>query len=185
MVNKRRTRRQAGRRRRRGLLREKLRGDVAERLELERVSAGIADEQGGLLALGTSEARAGLHHPLDIVSAKTLDELRPVARLEDDTTVRHRYTMAIDRIRMRAESPLGTEQSIEVTDELVPIHVEIDPVGGTASFGAADDLAVEVARFGDVPYLDGDVKGRERHGAMIREVRSGVSRALDSHAVVV
>jgi len=150
------------------LLREKLRRDVAEGLELERVSGGIADEEGGLLARGISEARAGLHHPLDIVSAKTLDELRPVARLEDDTTVRHRYTVAIDRVRLRAQSPLGTEQSIEVTDVLVPIHVEIDPVDGTASFGAANDLTVEVARLEQVPNLDGDMKGRERHDPMIQ-----------------
>jgi hypothetical protein len=44
----------------------------------------------------------------------------------------------------------------------VAVHVEIDPVGGAAALGAAERLAIEAARFGDVPDLDGDMK-RSKH----------------------
>ena len=41
--------------------------------------------------------------------------------------------------------------------------MKIDPVRGAATLGAAEGLALEAARFGDVPDLDRDMKWREHH----------------------
>ena len=53
-----------------------------------------------------------------------------------------------------------------MADKLVTEQVEVDPVPVAATFRAAECLAVEAARLGDVAHLHGHVKGRQFHGTL-------------------
>ena len=56
----------------------------------------------------------------------------------------------------------GFARGIEVRDDLVPEEIEVHPFGGASTFGAAEQLAIEAARGGEVVYRNGEVE-RLRH----------------------
>ena len=48
-------------------------------------------------------------------------------------------------------------------DDLVAVEIEVDPVLGAAPFGAAQQLAVEAARGGQIVDRKGEMEGRQGH----------------------
>ena len=75
--------------------------------------------------------------------------------------MRHRHLLAVDRIgRARAHRVRR-----EMGDDLVAVEVEIDPMVGAAAFGAAEQLAVEAPRGGEIVDRKGKVEGRKAHVA--------------------
>ena len=52
-------------------------------------------------------------------------------------------------------------------DDLVAVEIEIDPMLGASAFGAAEQLAVEAARRGEVIDRKGEVEGRQAHAASL------------------
>src|SRR5215472_17916018 len=124
------------------LLREQLPRDVPEGLEFQRVAGRVEDEKRRLLASRARKARVRFDDPLDLLPPESLRELRPLGWLEHHATMRHRYPVTVDRVEVRAQAPLRAETRIEVTDELVAVEVEVDPVGRAAPFGAAENAAV-------------------------------------------
>jgi len=142
--------------------REQLR-EVREGLELECVAGRIQDEERGLLTRESPEAHAGLYDPLDLSAAQPGGQLLPLRRPQHYATVRHRDAMPVDRVEECRDAPVRAERGVQVTYELMPVHVEIDPVGGAATLGTPERFAVEVARFRNIPDLDGYMKRRKFH----------------------
>ena len=90
--------------------------------------------------------------------AQTLGERLPRAPFHHDAEVRHGHVVAIDFVVMDVRLARG----IQVRDDLVPEEIEVHPFGGAAPFGAAEKLAVETARGGEVMNRDGEME-RLRH----------------------
>jgi hypothetical protein len=80
--------------------------------------------------------------------------------------------MAVDRVEVRSDTAVRSKRGIEVTDELMSVEVEIDPVRGAAPLSATEHLAIESARFGDVPYLDGHMKRPESHAFSVEGAKA-------------
>ena len=90
-------------------------------------------------------------------------ELAPLTGLEHHAAMRYRHPVAVDRVIERGDAPARPEVRVQVAYQLVPIEVEVDPVGVAPSLGAAEHPAVKAPRFGDVPHLNRDVKGCQGH----------------------
>src|SRR5438309_2463374 len=153
---------------------EQLATDVAEGLELERVASGVADEERRLLSGGVGKTGAGLDDPVDRVPAQSPRQLAPVAGLEHHPTVRHRHPQTLNGVEMRVDAPPRSELPVEVADELMPEHVEVDPVGGAAALGATEHPGIEAPRLLEIADLHGDVKGGEDGAAHLREDSRGI-----------
>ena len=61
--------------------------------------------------------------------------------------------MAVDRIRVRGDLALKAKRGIQVAHELVPVKVEIDPVGIAAAFGTSQRRLIETSRLVDIAHL--------------------------------
>jgi outer membrane protein len=137
--------------------------EIRESLELECVAGRIQDEERGLLPRESLEAHARLYDPLDLAAAQARGQFLPLQERQHYPAVRYRHAVPVNRIEQRRYTPVCTEARVQVADELVSVHVEIDPVGGAASLGTPERHAVETARFRNVPDLDGYVKRRKSH----------------------
>src|SRR4029077_2414910 len=97
--------------------------------------------------------------------AQSHRQLAPVPGLEHHAAVRHRHSMTVNGVEVCVDASVRSELPVEVADELMPEHVEIDPVGGAAALGAAEHAGIEVPRLLQVPDLDGDMKRGEDRAA--------------------
>lgn len=127
------------------VLREHLR-KILERLELERIAAGIEKEHRRLLADLALEAHVRLNDEVDAGRDELLREGVPLRHGEYHAEMAHRHLIAVHR----AGLPVTRFIRCEVRDNLVPIEVEIDPGIGAAAFGAAEQAAVEGPRPAEV-----------------------------------
>lgn len=109
------------------------------------------------------EAQMGFDDEAHAIPSESFRECVPLLGLQDDSAMGHRHAVAVDGVEVRTDTAILAEIRVEVTDELMTEHVEVDPCGVAAAFGAADDVAIEAARFGDVPDLNRDVKWSRRH----------------------
>jgi MipA family protein len=116
-----------------------------------------------LLSGQTLEAHTRFDNPLHRVRAQAGGQFLPLRRLEHDATVRHRHAVTVHGVEMRGDPSVRTELRVQMTHELVAVHVKVDPVGGTAPLGAAERLAIELTRFADVADLKGDMKWRKHN----------------------
>ena len=73
--------------------------------------------------------------------------------------MRHRHSMAIDRIVYRMRVHIG----VEMRDKLVAIEVKIDPVIRRAPFAAAQNIAVKGACRRKIMHRKGEVKRAQAH----------------------
>ena len=76
----------------------------------------------------------------------------------------HRHLLAVDRVgRIVRSHPLD-----QVGDDLVAAEIEVHPFVGTAPFRAAEELAVELPRAGEIGDGEGEVKRRQgRHSNLL------------------
>src|SRR3546814_8088456 len=88
---------------------------------------------------------------------QSLGERPPFGGRQPPPEMRQGDVMPVDR-RMRRPA---TGRIDAVRDDLMPVKVEVDPVGGAASFGAAEDRAVKMARGVEVINREGDVERGE------------------------
>src|SRR3546814_9856477 len=95
-----------------------------------------------LLARLTGEARVRFDHEFNAMRLQSLGERPPFGGRQHHPEMRHGDVMPVDRI-MRGPA---TWRIDAVRDDLMPVKVEVDPVGGAASFGAAEDRAVKIGR---------------------------------------
>ncbi len=73
--------------------------------------------------------------------------------------------MTVNGLEVCVDASVQSELPVEVADELMPEHVEIDPVGGAAALGATEHAGIEAPRLLQVPDLDGDMKRGEDSAA--------------------
>ena len=156
---------------------------IGEGFEFERVSGRIQNEERGLLSGQASEPHARFDHPLNLVLPQARGQFLPLVRLEHDPTVRHRDALTVHGVKVRADASVRAELRVQMTHELVAVHVEIDPVGGAAALGAAEHLAIEATRLGDIPDLDGDMKWcqHDECTALLPSIAGAACRAASGH----
>ena len=75
--------------------------------------------------------------------AQPLGERVPRIPFDHHAEMRHGHVVAVDRV---VDGRAGSAVDRQVRDELVAEEVEVDPLGGAAAFGAAEQLAIEPAR---------------------------------------
>lgn len=134
-------------------LREKP-GDVGEGLEFDRVSRRIKEKHRGLLAWLALEADVGLDDEVGTLLAQPVSKRIPIGHRQDKTEVAHRNPVPIDRVSQSDACLFGGE----VGNDLMTIEVEVDPVLGTASFWAAEQLPIELACQREVMHREGDME---------------------------
>src|SRR5688572_255642 len=149
-----------------GLSCEQLSRDVAKRLELERIPARVGQEHRCLFPRLPAESHARLDDEGDAGALEPCGKRLPVGHLEHDAEMRHRHVVAIHRVVRGGVARCARDC---VADELVTEEVEVHPVSGAASLGAAEELAVKGAGRGEVLHRDGEVKWSQfRHQAISR-----------------
>jgi hypothetical protein len=63
-----------------------------------------------------------------------------------------------------AAMPVASSSAvIQVRDDLVPVHVEVDPIVRASAFGTAKKVAVEAAGGGKIVDGKGKMEGRKGH----------------------
>src|SRR5207244_12003480 len=120
------------------------------------------------------KAGGGLAAPADRVPPQSPRQLGPVPGLEHHPTVRHRHPQTLNGVEMRVDAPPRSELPVEVADELMPEHVEVDPVGGAAALGATEHPGIEAPRLLEIADLHGDAKGGEEGAAHLRTDTRGI-----------
>jgi len=73
--------------------------------------------------------------------------------------MRHWHIFAIDRISLALRHRLGRE----VRDDLMPVQIEVDPMLGTATLGAAQQISIESAGGRDIVDGESEVKRWDGH----------------------
>src|ERR1700730_17689698 len=144
---------------------KQLRGNIQERLEFEGIAGRVTDKERGLLARCVHEPGAGFDDPIDMVLPESRRQLRPLRRFEYHAAVRYRHGMTVNQVAVGRDAPVAPQLRIEVADELMAEHVEIDPVGRAAALGASENFRVEASCLRDVPHLNGDMKWGKNHGS--------------------
>ena len=144
-------------RRSRLVLREQL-GRVGHRLEFERIAGGIEEEHRRLLARLALEAHRRRDHELDAGVARAA---RPAPSTRPSAARARNAAPARPRRRPDWSRGARTASGREMRDDLMAVEIEIDPMVGAAPFGAAEQLAVEAARGGEVVDRKGEMEGRQ------------------------
>jgi hypothetical protein len=152
--------------------------EIREGLELERVPGRIQNEERGLLTRQSLKTHARLDDPLDRPLLQSRGEGLPLRRLEYHATVRHRHPMAVHRVEVCGDATVRPKAGIQVTNKLMAVEVEVDPVGSAAPLGATEHLPVEAARFRKIPHLEGHMKGRKSHAFLAQMPRSALRASI-------
>src|SRR5678815_2743286 len=141
-----------------GLLREDVLG-VLEGLELERVSAGVAEEHRHLLARLALETDAGLDDERHSGASDPVRGLVKLVPAENRAEVGHgdRQTFHLPGVMRLGDRPR------HVAGDLVSEEVEVDPVRRAPPFLATQKLSVEPTRRIEIADVEREVE-RLRHG---------------------
>ena len=143
-------------------LREQL-GGVGHGLELERVPGGVAKEHCRLLAGLAFEAHRRRNHELGTRALQPLGQRAPLVHRQDDSKMRHRHIIAVDRIGCPPPDRIGRE----VSDDLMAIEVEINPMIRAPALAAAEQAAVKATRRSQVVDRESEMEGRQCHRASV------------------
>jgi hypothetical protein len=131
---------------------------ILESLEFQRVTRGVQEEECRLLAGFAGEANMRFHDEFHALGRQARGKLLPFDHGQYDAEVWHRHLVTIDGIVMRADTPLNPEARIQMTDQLMAIEIEVDPMAAAAPFRAIHQGAIELARLADIADLNGQVK---------------------------
>src|SRR3954453_18693388 len=101
---------------------------VGEGLELQRVAGRVVEEHRPLLADASGKAHIRLDHEGPTSRTETLGELGELVDLQDQTEVRHRHVVAVDRV---VDSLVCHGR--KMGDDLVSAEVPVDPRIRTAA----------------------------------------------------
>lgn len=121
-------------------------GHIVERLEFEGISARVEKEHGCLLPDLTFEANMWLDHELDFGCLQALGECFPLLHGKDGPEMTDRDVMSIDGTRRFVSYLIGSK----VSDDLVTIKIEVDPVIGTAPLPTSQQISVEATCAGQI-----------------------------------
>lgn len=123
---------------------------ITEAFEFQRIPAWVEQEQCRLLADFARETDAGLDHETHIERAQTRSERLPRTPFQDETEVAHRHALSVDLVAQRRVAFFRPQ----VRGELVAVEIEIHPPLRAPALGAAEDIAVEMARRDEI--VDGE-----------------------------
>ena len=112
-----------------------------------------------LLSWLAFEADRRLDHEIDIRLLQAIGKGAPFFHREHQAEVRDGNFVPVDRVAGPARCGLGSE----VSDDLVTVQVEVDPVISAPSFRATEKLAVEAARRFEIVHWERQVEGGKRH----------------------
>ena len=112
-----------------------------ERLELQRIPRRVQKEHRRLLADLALEPRVRFDDKRHARSLYARSKLVPRLRRQHHTEVRHGNIMSINRIRMHGLSRTW----LQVSHNLVPEEVEVNPLLRASSFRAAKHAAIKAA----------------------------------------
>ena len=152
---------------------KELRLDIGKGFEFQRVATGVFEKHRVLFAGFSFEANVWFDDEVINKRANTIGERVPHVDFEDDTEMRNRDCMVIDRVVVLGDAALRAQCRVEVRDQLVAEEIEIDPRGVAASFGQSHFDAIEFACFIDVTDLDGEMKRGKHGGVPLRLVCGG------------
>jgi len=71
--------------------------------------------------------------------------------------------VGVDGIVVRGDLALRTKGRIQMTNQLMAVQIEIDPLRITAAFRASKDCLVEISRLIDIAHLQSHMKRRQTH----------------------
>lgn len=139
---------------------------VLKGLELEGIPRRVQEEHGRLFPDLPLKADVRFDDKINALGFQVLREILEDVPRKDHPIVRHRYILAVYRIRMQ----LLFRFRFVVYHQLMPEEVEIDPVVAASPFGAIEHIAIKSTAL--IQVMDGNshVKGSDcRH--TIRSVR--------------
>ena len=139
--------------------------EIAQRLELERVPAGIEEEHRRLFPDLPLEAHVRLDEEVDARAPDFLRERRPLLHAEHHAKVTDGNGVAIDGVRSGGARLFGRQ----VGDNLMAEEVEVDPIGRRASLRATQELSVESTGLGEA--RDGKCQVKRRAARHVRDDR--------------
>lgn len=131
---------------------------IPKALELEDVPTRVAHKECPLLPRLPRKANAGREDEGDASFRQAVCEIPPGGEREDDAAVGNGNRVAVHRVFMRGSHRARTQ----VTDQLMPIEIEIDPGVCTSAFRASQERAVERPRRLEVGDRKGDMERGER-----------------------
>ena len=119
--------------------------DVLEGFELEGIAGGVEEEHGRLFAGQAFETDIRFDDKMDGPGFQPAFEVVPFVPVEDDAIVWYGYIVTVYGVRV--ETFCFGRPWFQVNYELMAIEIEINPLVGTTSFFAAEDVPVKSSCF--------------------------------------
>ena len=152
--------------------------DIGKGLEFQCVAAGVFKEHGVLFASLPFKTNVRFDDKVVDECANTISQLLPRFDIQYHTKMWYRDGVFVNRIAVVRHFTIGSKIRIQVGDNLMPKHIEVDPLRVASAFGQTHLNAVKFASFMNVAYLKRNVKWSE-HGAkpfcIVRQNSGGLS----------
>lgn len=130
---------------------------VAEPLELERVSGGVEQKERTLFAELSAKTYVRFNLEMDAGFAQPSDEVFPLLHRQHKAEMGYGDGIAVDPVAPGHRRHLFDEMA----DELVARQFKIDPARIAAAFAAPEQVAIEGARLFQVENRNSEVEGRD------------------------
>jgi hypothetical protein len=114
---------------------------MAKRFEFQRIAAEITEKHGGLFSRLPDETNAWRNHECNACRFELFCEAFKILPIENGAEMRNGDFDSIDM----AMSHLGGHLYGNMSGDLIPEKVEIDPGFGAASFDTTEQVAIETA----------------------------------------
>src|ERR1700730_3461711 len=98
---------------------------------------------------------------MEAVPLHSRGQIVPVAQFQDNTEMRHGDALTVNRIVVRSQHSRFAQCWVQMTDELVAVKIEIDPLCIAAALRAAEYSSIEVTSLRNIAHLHGDMKRRQ------------------------
>jgi hypothetical protein len=143
--------------------------DVVKGLEFQCIPRWIKEKHRRLLTDFSLKTDVRRDYEIGTGCLQAVSQRQPVWHCQNRTKMRHRYIMAVNRIRCTAGSlPRG-----QMGDYLMAEKIEVDPYVRTTALRTPKHIAVKSARFGKIMDRKSKVeKRRGCHGESNRNVKT-------------
>src|SRR5471030_184418 len=141
-------------RRRLPLLLRKQRSDVRKRLDFERIARRVQEEHGRLFANFTLEAHMRLDDEFHPGRGEFVRCRLPLIHRQHHAEVPDRDGIAVYLARL----PMTDFVRREMGHDLVPVEIEVHPVGRAAAFRATEQVAIKLTGGRNVMDRKGEMK---------------------------
>jgi hypothetical protein len=153
---------------------------IAEGLEFQRVARRVEQEHRGLFTRQTGESHVRLDDKRYVSLFEAICQRFPVGPRQNDAKVGYGHGLPIHRIVVRVDSLRSWYQ---VSDDLVAVEIEVDPVIITPSLGTLQQFSVELPSGRKVVNGKRKVKRWDGHLVDRKSGRLSLKHSLDRWAV--